>query len=123
MTINTLKVFKNKTGSLFSLQKRYLNNAKRIFFIKGFKGARRGNHAHLKASQLFINIDTKVFVEIIYKNKKKSIFLSKAGEYFYCPPLSWIILKFEKKGHLAVISNRIYEKKDYINNYNKFLKL
>jgi hypothetical protein len=123
MSANRLKIFKNSKGSLFSFQKKSLNSIKRIFFIKGSKGAKRGNHAHLKASQLFINIDSKVFVETIHKNKKKIIFLSKAGEYFYCPPLSWVKLIFKKKGNLAVISNRIYEKRDYINNYNKFLKL
>jgi len=124
MYLKKLKVFKNKSGLLFSSQeKKIFKNAKRIFFIKGYKNYQRGNHAHLKASQLFINIDSKIKIEITHKNKTRKIFLSKIGQYFYCPPLSWVILKFEKKGHIAVISDRVYEKNDYLKNYKNFLKL
>lgn len=124
MNLKKIKIFKNKTGLLFSFQKKKnFKNAKRIFFIKGLKNAQRGNHAHLKASQLFINIDSKIIVNVIRKGYKKRLFLSKIGQYFYCPPLSWVKLKFQKAGYLAVISNRIYEKNDYIKNYEDFLKI
>ena len=121
------KKFTKKSGTLipFSLNKDIPFKPKRIFLIYGKKNFIRGDHAHHKCKQFLIPIFGKMEVEyenkfqkvkrvINYKNKKGLLLNSK----------TWCKIKFKTNNSiLMVFCDREYEFKDYIENYNNFLKI
>ena len=65
-------------------------NVKRIFFISGNKIFTRGNHAHKKCIQCFIQLRGKCLISLSSKNKSKKIILNdkkKSGIIVY--PKTW----------------------------------
>jgi|TARA_Y100000310_G_C20424043_1_gene688107 dTDP-4-dehydrorhamnose 3,5-epimerase-like enzyme len=99
---------------------------KRIFFSSGTKGYFRGDHAHKKCSQFLVCINGKIKVETIFKNNKKIFNLFKNKNYgLLLPPMVWNRIFFiDRKSLLAVVCDYKYDNKnEYINNYERFLKL
>jgi dTDP-4-dehydrorhamnose 3,5-epimerase-like enzyme len=95
---------------------------KRIFFLKGKKDCIRGNHAHKKCSQYFLSI--KGTIKISTNNgKKKIIKIRQLNKVLYVPPYTWVKVFLKKNQLLCVMCDRNYEKNDYINSYNKFIKI
>ena len=119
MKKNKLRLFSDKKGYLFSFEKNFFP-IKRVFFIQGKKNKICGNHAHKKLKQILVNIDAKAIIHILSKKINcKKLFL-KSGEFLVCPEMTWIKIHFIKKGNIAVLCNKKYDKKDYIHNFNYF---
>ena len=121
-----IKNYSNSTGSLVpvAFNKSIPINAKRIFFIYGKKNKIRGNHAHKKASQLFIPVSGKMVLSVLLgKNKKKFLLSRKTKNSFLIPPKHWCSIRFiNTNSILMVVSNRYYESSDYIRNFKEYLK-
>ncbi len=121
------KTFNNKTGSLipFSLKKDMPFKIKRIFIINGKKNAIRADHAHYKCSQYLVAIQGSIVVS--YENtkgkfKKNISFKNKKG--LLLKPKTWCKVRFiHKNSILIVFCDREYEYYDYIEEYQKFLKI
>jgi len=126
LKIEKFKEFGDVTGSLipFYLDKHLKNfKIKRFFFLHGNDKHSRADHAHKKCNQIIIPIKGLAKIEIITRKRKKIIFsLSrKNGKYLFVPKFHWIKIKFnEKKASLLTLCDFKYDKKEYIQDFNKF---
>ena len=111
----------DKRGSLLPIEfKKLLKiTIKRIFFISGNKTFIRGNHAHKKCVQCFIQLRGKCLIHLFSKNKNKKFILNhkkKFGLIVY--PKTWIKIKFYSKSNLTlVLCSHKYDDKDYIKKF------
>ena len=119
-----LKNIKNKTCLISVLENLKKENfvVKRIFFLKPSKNCIRGNHAHKKCTQIFFSLKGNIDI-IIKKNKEKIIRLKEFSNYIKVPPLNWVKIKMKKNQILMVICNENFSEKEYIRNYENFLKI
>ena len=96
-------------------------NIKRIFFLSGNKKFIRGDHAHKKCIQCFIQIQGNSTIELFTKNEFKKVSLSdKKKMGIIVRPKTWIKVKFNTKNNLILVlcSNK-YDEKDYIRDFSK----
>ena len=121
------KSFKKKSGKLtaFSLKKSFPIKVKRIFIINGEKNFIRGDHAHKKCSQFVYSILGKIKIELVTKKEKKTIILNhNKNEGYLLKPKTWCKISFKTNNSMIMVfCDRDYEYKDYIENYNQFLKI
>lgn len=128
LEIKKYKIFSDITGSLLPIYKKthYKEfNLKRFFFIYGKKSFVRADHAHKKCNQILIPIKGEMKISIIsQKNKKKEFILSSKNKKFLkIPKYNWIKIKFKNsKGILLILCDYVYDKKEYIQDFNKFIK-
>ena len=121
------KIYKKKSGTLipFYLQKDVPIKTKRIFIIYGKKNFYRGDHAHYKCSQYLVPIYGSMIVE--YENAKgkyKKELSLKKKEGLLLKPKTWCKISFKTNNSMIMVfCDRDYEYKDYIENYNQFLKI
>ena len=120
-----IKSYYKSTGKLIplSFNKKFPFKVKRIFFIYGKNKKERGNHAHKKAYQFFFPVHGKMRLKIRNSNKSISLNLNSiSNEGYLVPPGNWCTIKFVNNNSiLLVLSNRNYEKNDYIRNFKKYL--
>ena len=121
------KTFNSDTGYLipFSLKKDIPFSVKRIFIISGKKNKIRADHAHYKCSQFFVVIKGSVIIN--YENQRgkyKKKLSSNNKDVLHLKPKTWCRVKFMNKDSiLLVFCDREYEFDDYIEYYQKFLKI
>ena len=122
-----LKSFTNNTGKLIPIDfnKELPIKIKRLFYIFGKKNSIRGDHAHKKCCQLFFSIKGNVDLIINEGNKKKIIRLNpKNNIAVLIYNLVWCKLKFLNNNSIIMVGcDRGYEFKDYIEQYDDFLKI
>ena len=126
-----LKIFKtkkivNNNGQItvFEKSNRIGFNFKRVFIVKSNKSKIRGKHAHKKCTQLLNCSVGSVEVQCETKNKiKQSFTLNQPEKYLIIPPMVWAVQIYKKNNTiLTVICDKAFNEKDYIRNYNNFLK-
>jgi dTDP-4-dehydrorhamnose 3,5-epimerase-like enzyme len=94
---------------------------KRVFHVSSRKGSVRGNHAHIKCSQLLICTSGAIEVKCDDFFTKKIYKLDRPSIGLLILPGVWANETYLKDNtNLTVICDRLYEKDDYINNYNDF---
>jgi len=98
---------------------------KRIFYVYGVRDEdRRGKHAHYKTKQLLICLNGKI--DVICKDGKKEVryLLESPQQAVMIPEMIWDeqIYRTEDSVLLA-ISNTMYDKSDYISDFEEFKKL
>ncbi|MEG2908455.1 MAG: FdtA/QdtA family cupin domain-containing protein [Erysipelotrichaceae bacterium] len=99
-------------------------NIKRIFYIFGTnEEAIRGCHANRNSKFLLIAVAGKVNVKVRTKEKEVVYELNNPKEGLYLDRMVWKeMYKFSKDCVLLVISNNKYEKGEYIDDYDQYLK-
>ena len=99
-------------------------NVKRIFFIGNVsKESKRGSHAHIKTSQIFICYSGKISVKCFDGKNTKLFRLKDQSVGLYVPPTIWYdILYQDKKNSLMVITDKKYLINDYIETVGDYLK-
>ncbi|MAY90778.1 MAG: hypothetical protein CMN00_06335 [Rickettsiales bacterium] len=119
-----IKNIKNKSCLISILENLKIKNfqVKRIFFLKSSKNTIRGNHAHKKCTQIFISLKGSIDL-LIEKKRIKKIKLKEFSNFVKVPPLNWVKIKLKKNQILMVLCNENYSEKEYIRNYQKFLKI
>ena len=116
--------FEGNSGSLSAIE---FNNlpfeVKRIFYItKVPKGFERGFHAHKNTQQFLVCLQGSCEVYLEYKKESEIIKLEKNSEGILIGK-EWHIMKnFSDDCILLVLANSHYDEKDYIRNYEDFLK-
>tara|TARA_B100000927_G_scaffold135403_1_gene109239 strand:+ start:1926 stop:2330 length:405 start_codon:yes stop_codon:yes gene_type:complete len=116
--------FEGNSGSLSAIE---FNNlpfeVKRIFYItKVPKGFERGFHAHKNTQQFLVCLQGSCDVYLEYKKESEIIKLEKNSEGILIGK-EWHIMKnFSDDCILLVLANSHYDEKDYIRNYEDFLK-
>tara|TARA_Y100000768_G_C23710810_1_gene555669 strand:+ start:313 stop:708 length:396 start_codon:yes stop_codon:yes gene_type:complete len=130
MKLKTKKLpkFSDKTGSLIPLyNKTTLENfkIKRFFFIEGGKKYPRADHAHKKCDQIYIPIKGKILIKTVNRNNLKKNFSLNASKkrILFVPTYTWTqILFLEDKSKLLILCNYKYDRSEYIEDFNIFLK-
>ena len=125
LKIIKFKKFIDKNGTLIPIYLKNFHNfkIKRFFILLGKKGFIRGNHAHKKCSQIFIPISGSVKIEVLSKTKKIYNLSKNMDKILIVPPMSWCKLKFLKNNSsLLVLCDVEYSEKEYIRDFNVFLK-
>ena len=105
--------------------KKKIFSIKRWFILSKFKVSEiRGNHAHKECHQFIISINSSIKIEVIYKNRKKTISLENSSEGLYVPPYHWIKIKnFKKNNAILVLYSHNYNENKYIRDFNVFKNL
>tara|TARA_Y100000591_G_C21581178_1_gene568391 strand:+ start:113 stop:490 length:378 start_codon:yes stop_codon:yes gene_type:complete len=117
------KSYSEKKGNLIpiSFNKILGFQVKRVFLISGNKKLIRGNHAHKKCIQSFIQLIGSSKIEIQNKKQKKIVTLNskkKTGLTVFVR--NWIKINFNSKKNLVlVLCSHDYDKSDYINDFEK----
>ena len=121
-----LKVMGDDRGSLISIEsnKNIPFDIKRIYYIFQTKlGVTRGKHAHKKLKQLAVCTSGSCKFLLDDGNKKEIVELSKPDIGLYIGKLIWReMFDFSSDCVLMVIADGYYDEKEYLRNYEDFLK-
>lgn len=112
----------NKDGHLVVIEK--ILDIRRVFYIYGVgDGKSRGNHACSDSDFMYIAINGSFMVELTSReNKTQSYFLDTRDKGLFVPRNTWIkVYDFSAHSILLVISNNIYNKEKYINEFSEFI--
>ena len=121
-----MKVHGDERGHLISLQKD--NNCpfeiKRAFYIFDTKpGIIRGAHANRNSEFILIAISGSCKVKIDNGKKQEFVELNNPKTALYLDKMLWKeMYDFSYNAILLVLTNTLYDEKEYIRDYNKFIK-
>jgi len=124
-TINLPNHIEGQNGQLIVLEGMSIIpfNISRVFTVIAPKNAIRGEHAHIECTQLLTCI--KGIIDVICDDgfEVVTIRLDNPSFALLIPPTIWAKqIYLEENSILMVLCDRIYEKNDYIRNYNSFKK-
>ena len=114
-----LQTFSSEKGSLTVFEKILPEGIKRIFYIYDAKDHIRGGHRHVLAHNALTCVrgNCKVFVD--NGEEKYTYELNTPDTCLLLDPVDWHqIYDFSENAVLLVLSDRFYEKEDYI--YEKY---
>lgn len=97
---------------------------KRVYYLYDVpSGTHRGGHAHKKLQQLLIAISGSFNVVLKDGNgNQKTVTLNKPNKGLLIPNMTWRELEDFSSGAVClVVASEVYEKEDYIRDFNKFL--
>lgn len=124
--IINFKVMGDERGSLIALENNHNVpfDVKRVFYIYGTQaGVPRGQHAHYKAKQLLIAVNGGCKVTLDDGIRKETYTLNKPNVGLLQNGLVWGKMhSFSNDCILMVLSDMYYDDKDYIRDYDEFLK-
>lgn len=97
---------------------------KRIFYTFNVNDDKtRGNHANINSEFVMVAVKGSVKIDIDDGKKKYSYVLDDPTKGLYIPNLTWKTMsEFSKDAVLMVIANTLYDKSEYINDYDEFIK-
>ena len=84
----------------------------------------RGGHAHLELEQILVAVSGKVDLKIeTLSGETFEFVLDSPNKGVYIPKKSWRTMKYTHNAAQMCIASLAYDEKDYIRDYNEFLKL
>lgn len=97
---------------------------KRVYYMYGTQeGVRRGFHAHKSLEQILVCVCGSCNVLLDNGKEKKIVSLEKPYEGLYVAHDMWHeMYDFSDGAVLMVLASEVYQKEDYIRNYEEFLK-
>lgn len=97
---------------------------KRVYYMYDTgMGVHRGFHAHKSLEQILICIHGSCKVLLDNGKEKKIIYLEKPYEGLYVSNEMWReMFDFSSDAVLLVLASEYYDEKDYIRNYDEFLR-
>ena len=117
-------IFGDERGSLVSLEanKNIPFDIKRVYYIFDTKNdIVRGKHAHKNLQQILIAISGSCKVLVDNKKEKQIFGLSNPAKGLYIENNVWReMFEFSKDCVLLVLASEIYNKEDYIFNYEEY---
>lgn len=122
---STLKPIVDNKGILSVLQ--FPNDipflTKRIFYIYDVNdNIIRGQHANKKSEFLFIALSGSCKIKYFFNKKFYIRTLDNPNQTLFIPKMIWKeMYDFKKDTVLLVLSNSLYDKKEYILNFNEYL--
>lgn len=99
-------------------------DVKRVYYLYDVPGGEsRGAHAHRELEQLIIAASGSFIVTLDDGVSKKSFFLNRPYQGLYVKPGLWRDLEDFSSGAVCmVLASEIYQKGDYIRDYDEFLE-
>ena len=119
------EVHSNSSGNLcvYESDDKVPFDIKRIFTVTAKKNEIRGNHAHKICQQLLVCVSGEIEVICDDGLNQRIYRLSEMGKGLLIPAGMWATEKYINEGSvLMVLCDRIYDKNDYIFNYEEFKK-
>ena len=98
---------------------------KRVFYIYGSDSTVvRGQHANLNSEFVLINVAGTSKVKIMDGENEEIVVLDKPMKGVYLPKMVWKeMYDFSSDSVLLVLTNTHYDGKEYIRDYNEFLRI
>ncbi|KOS66608.1 dTDP-6-deoxy-3,4-keto-hexulose isomerase [Lysinibacillus contaminans] len=98
---------------------------KRVFYIYSTKeDIRRGFHAHHKTRQALVSVAGKCKVHLDNTSRKEEVTLDSPNKILILEPNDWHeMYDFSNDCVLLVLASELYDSKDYIRDYEEFLKV
>ena len=99
-------------------------DVKRVYYLYDIPGGEgRGAHAHRDLEQLIIAASGSFTVTLDDGKCKRSFFLNRPYQGLYVKPGLWRdLLDFSSGAVTMVLASEVYQKEDYIRDYQEFLK-
>lgn len=99
-------------------------DVKRVYYLYDVPGGEsRGSHAHRQLEQLIIAASGSFTVVMDDGINKKSFFLNRPYQGLYVKPGLWRDLEDFSSGAVCmVLASEVYQKEDYIRDYQEFLE-
>jgi len=99
-------------------------DVKRVYYLYDIPGGEsRGAHAHKELSQLIIAASGSFRVTLDDGKVKRSFFLNRPYQGLYVKPGIWRDLDDFSSGAVCmVLASDVYDKEDYIRDYNEFIE-
>ena len=99
-------------------------DVKRVYYLYDVPGGEsRGSHAHRDLEQLIIAASGSFTVTLDDGKAKRSFFLNRPYQVLYVKPGLWRDLEDFSSGAVCmVLASEVYQKEDYIRDYDEFLK-
>lgn len=117
--------FSNDSGNLVAIEgnKTIPFAIKRVFYEYGFKGSKtRGNHANKVSRFCMIALSGSCRVNIHDGLSGTEYILDTPNKALYIDKMTWKVMSdFSSDCVLLVLSDSLYDKTEYIDNFNKFL--
>ena len=97
---------------------------RRIYYIYDTKeGVRRGFHAHRSLEQILVCVHGSCKILLDDGREKEEVLLDKPYEGIYIANNVWReMFDFSTDAVLLVLASELYDEKDYIRDYSKFLE-
>lgn len=97
---------------------------KRLFYIYDVKDDKsRGNHANIDSEFVMVALKGNVTVMVDNGFEKVEYVLDNPKKGIYLPKLTWkSMYNFSEDAILLVVANTLYNKDEYINDYEQFEK-
>lgn len=95
----------------------------RFFLIEANAKTIRGNHAHKKANQWFICLRGQVSVSVNDGKDERKFELLNSEKVLYLPAGLWATQFYERNSSLLVITDKHYDKSDYVDDFEIYTKL
>ncbi len=97
---------------------------KRVFYIYDTKpGVIRGTHAHFMTQQLLVCVNGSCKITLDDGKEKRDYLLDEPNKALLQKPMIWgKMYDFSDDCVLLVLADQLYDEKDYIREYDKFLK-
>ncbi len=98
---------------------------KRVFYEYGFLGSSsRGNHANIHSQFCLIAVSGSCNVTVEDGKEKTEYKLDKPNKVLYIDQMIWkSMFNFSNDCVLLVLSDCLYDKNEYINDFQKYLKI
>lgn len=95
----------------------------RFFIITAKKNEQRGQHAHRQLTQYLICLHGSCEVTCDDGKEKKTFLLDRASQGLYIPPGIWAEQWYHQENTILLVAcDALYDEKDYIREYDLFLK-
>lgn len=100
-------------------------NPKRIYWTYFTpEDVERGGHAHIELEQILVAVAGKIDLKIeTITGEAFEFILDSPDKGVYIPKKSWRTMKYTHNAVQMCIASIVYDEKDYIRDYNDFLKL
>ena len=99
-------------------------DVRRVYYIYDtLPGVRRGFHAHLKLEQILLCVSGSCKIHLDDGHETAEVILDKPNEGLYISNNMWReMYDFSEGAVLLVLASEHYDERDYIRDYNTFLK-
>ncbi len=117
------QIFKRNSAVLAaaSLENEIPWQVKRIFFIESKSAEIRGDHAHRRCSQYFVRTAGNVEIYCWDGSHDVKFHLDSLSQALLVPPGIWVKLVMSELSSISVLTDRLYEESDYLNNQEEFI--
>lgn len=118
--------FSDPNGMLtvFEAEKTVPFPVQRVFSVTAGRGSKRGDHAHVRCSQLVVCVTGRVRLSCFDGEVVEDAILESSHNGVLIPPGTWAAQEYlQDNSTILVFCDRIYEADDYIRDYEEFLRM